>query len=215
MPICLPRQRVLQPGWRDPLRWRPMRALGLVIIVALLAGCSFGGDDGAAVDAGQLQQLVLQPEDVSREFERFDEGRQLAVEQRIEGGDFDRLEGWKARYRRSGTPATEGPLVIASLADAFESASGAEDAFAELRSSLDEGDPGWEPVETPTIGDEAVARTVEEGSGPSRVRFFTVLWRQANITASVEVNGFADRIDVNDAVELARKQAARIERAAS
>ena len=133
-----------------------MRALGLLTIVALLAGCSLGGeDDGAAVDAGQLQQLVLQPADVPPEFMRFDEGRQLAAEQRIEGSSFDRLDGWKARYRRSGTPATEGPLVIASLADAFESESAAEDAFAELRSSLDEGDLGWQPVDAPAIGDEA------------------------------------------------------------
>ena len=105
--------------------------------------------------------------------------------------------------------------MIASLADAFESESGAEDAFAELRSLLDEGDLGWQPVEAPASGDEAIARTVEEGSGPSRVRFFTVLWRQGNIAASVEANGFADGLDLNDAVELARKQAARIESAAS
>lgn len=193
-----------------------MRALGLVIIVALLAGCSVGGDDdGAAVDARQLPQIVLQPADVPRDFARFDEGRQLAVEQRIEGARFDRVDGWKARYRRSGTPATEGPLVIASLADAFESESGAEDAFAALEDALDGSDVGWQPVEAPMLGDEAIARTVEQGSGPSRVRFHTILWRQGNITASVEANGFAAGLDVNDAVELARKQAARIESAAS
>jgi hypothetical protein len=193
-----------------------MRALGLLTIVALLAGCSLGGDDdSAAVDAGQLEQLVLQPDDVPREFMRFDEGRQLAAERRFEEPRFGRQDGWKARYRRSGTPATEGPLVIASLADVFESQSGAEDALAEQRALLDEGDLGWEPVEAPAVGDEAIARTVVEGSGASRVRFFVVAWRDANVTASLEVNGFADGLDVNDAVELARKQAAHIESAAS
>jgi len=192
-----------------------MRRVMFLAFAVLLSGCSVGGDDDGAVDAGRLPQVVLQPADVPPEFMRFDEGRQLAAEERIEGAGFDRLDGWKARYRRSGTPATEGPLVIASLADVFESESGAEDAFGAQRDALDAGDVGWEPVDAPAVGDEAIARTVEEGSGPSRVEFFTVLWRQGNITASVEANGFADGLDVNDAVELARKQAARIESAAS
>jgi hypothetical protein len=47
------------------------------------------------------------------------------------------------------------------------------------------------------------------------VGFAVVAWRRANITASIEVNGFAGNLGLEDALELARKQAARIDEAAS
>jgi hypothetical protein len=187
-----------------------MRSLLLLAAVALLAGCSLSeNDDGAAIAADELKQIVLQPGDVSSAFSRFDEGRQGVTDlpEGVEPGG----EGWKARYRRAGTPATEGPLVIASLVNRFPSSSDAEEQLQTLRSSLEDGDLPWRTAPAPELGDEAFAVSYDEGS----VTFAVVGWRKANITASVEVNGFAGKLELADAVELARKQAQRIERAAS
>lgn len=193
-----------------------MRVLGLVAIVALLAGCSLGGGNGGAtIEADELSELVLKPDDVPQAFSRFDEGRQIAIEQRFDANRLERLGGWKARYRRSGSAASDGPLVVASLVDGFESEDGAKEALAALRSDLGGADLGWRSAATPELGDEALALTADQGSGPSRVTFVVVAWRDANVVATVEANGFAGRLDVDDAVSLARKQATRIERAAS
>ena len=189
-----------------------MRGYCLLAVVALLAGCSLGGGESAAIEAGELERLVLQPEDVPRGFQQFDEGRKGISET---AGGRPGGEGWKARYRRQGTSETEGPLVISSTVDRFESDSDAEDELAEQRAALTEGALQWETAGEPDLGAEALAMAVEQGSGASRAAFFVVAWREANVTASVEVNGFAGKVDVADAVELARKQAERIERASA
>jgi hypothetical protein len=187
-----------------------MRGYWLLGVVALVAGCSLSGGDSAAIEAGELEQLVLQPEDVPRGFQRFDEGRRGNSE--TAGGPGG--EGWKARYRRPGTPQTEGPLVISSVVDRFESESDAAEGLAEQRAALTEGELEWEPVGEPELGDESLAMAFEQTAGASRVAFFVVAWRDANVTASVEANGFAGKVALADAIELARRQAARIQRAA-
>ena len=68
---------------------------------------------------------------------------------------------------------------------------------------------GWKPVEAPKLGDEAVALTTDQGTGRNRIRFFLVAWRDADVTASVEANGFAG-LALEDVVALAQKQARRI-----
>lgn len=191
-----------------------MRALAVFFAVVLLAGCSLGGDDGGgSVEPGQLQRLVLQPADVPRVFVRFDEGRQGTTDQpagRADINRFGRDGGWKARYRRPGTAATVGPLVIASKADVFGSAQGARDEYEALRSDLNEGELEWLPVDAPKLGDDTFALSLVQGTGQARIRFFLVAWREDNVVALLEVNGFAGKVDAEDAVALARKQARRI-----
>ena len=186
-----------------------MRGLALLAAVTMLTGCSLTGGDGAPVASNELEGLVLQPGDVPPAFVRFDEGRQGMAE-RPPGG-----EGWKARYRRRGTSETEGPLVVSSLVSRFESEPDAKEQLSAQRESLTAGLLRWRPVKAPRFGDEALAMTVDQGSGRLRVRYVVVAWREANATASVEVNGFAEKLEVADAVKLARTQAQRIERAAS
>ena len=189
-----------------------MRGYCLLAVVALLAGCSLGGGESAAIEAGELERLVLQPEDVPRGFQQFDEGRKGISE--TPGGRRGG-EGWKARYRRQGSPETEGPLVISSVVDRFESESDAEEGLAEQRAALAEGELQWEPAGEPDVGDESLAMAFEQVAGASSVAFFVVAWQDANVTATVEVNGFAGKVEIGDAVELARKQAERIEQAAT
>ena len=131
---------------------------------------------------------MLQQEDLPASFSRFDEGRQGITDQpageRADPTRFDRIEGWKARYRRTGaTAATKGPLVVESLADVFDGASGASDELAAHRTGISEG---WRALEDPALGDEALAATFAQGD----VRFYRVVWRTDNATASINVNGF-------------------------
>ena len=80
---------------------RLVASLTLLAGVVALAGCS-GGDE--RIEADSARRLVLQAEDVPREFERFDFGRtaqaDLPAGARADPARFGREGGWKARYRR-------------------------------------------------------------------------------------------------------------------
>lgn len=193
-------------------------ALALSLLV-LASGCSLGNDEESSITAGDLKQLVLQPADVGNVFQQFDEGRQVAADapggSRSEANRFGRQEGWKARYHRSGTPQTKGPIVIESRVDLFESSDGAEDELEAAEADAGQTEPGWELLERPQLGDDARAMTVVQGSGQTAVRHYLVIWREANVTASVLVNGFEGKTDLDDTLALARKQARRINQAAA
>jgi hypothetical protein len=185
-----------------------------LVLIVLLAGCSLSGDGGGKVERGALSSLVLQPEDVPSAFQRFDEGRQAIADnpggRREDTQRFDRQGGWKARYRRNGTPQTEGPLVIESRADLFDSSGGADDDLDAARSDLEHAELEWQPIDEPGLGDESFAATLVQGGGTSEVRYYQVFWRDANVTASLSVNGFQGRLALAEALELARKQQRRI-----
>jgi hypothetical protein len=187
-----------------------MRALLAAACLLTIAGCGFGADEEEpTVEVGQLESLVLQPEDVRGAFVRFDEGRQVDADQpageRAHPTRFGRAEGWKARYRRRGSSRTQGPFVIESRADLFESTSGASDELDAHRSDV-EGEQTL--VDSPRIGDESFVSTLRQPS--VRVRYYLVAWRHDNVTASVLVSGFERRLSLVDAVELARRQQRRI-----
>jgi hypothetical protein len=181
------------------------------VLLLLASGCM--GGDSAAVDEADLKQLVLQPEDLSRVFIRFDEGRQLRIDQ--PGGTladverFGRQGGWKARYRRPGSASTRGPLVVESKTDVFADADGAQQELEAERAQLLEG---LRPDEgAPQVGDESFVATGTQGTGRFEVRFYLIAWRWQNATATVLANGFEGRFSRAQALELARKQQARIE----
>ena len=163
----------------------------------------------------ELEKLVLQPDDLPRSFMRFDEGRQIAADlpagARADPARFGRRDGWKARYRRAGTIQTTGPLVIESKADLFDSSDGAADDFDAARADTDESEPEWQPIGEPGLGDESFAATLLQGTESSGVRFYQVVWREKNAVASLNVNGFARGLALEDALELARAQERRIE----
>jgi hypothetical protein len=186
-----------------------------LVLVALLSGCSGGegdGKEGQTVPLDALSKLVLQPEDLPEVFVRFDEGRQIAADRpggaRSDPTRFGRIEGWKSRYRRSGSPATRGPLVVESRADLFET----EDGAKEELEAIEAGE--MEEIDRATIGDEARALTLQQGATGGSVRFYLIAWREDKLTASVFVNGFEGKMTLEHALGLARKQQQRIARAA-
>ncbi len=206
-----------------------MRALVALLAGAVLLGACSGGEERTAppadeprtaeeprISSTRLPSLVLQPGDVPPAFVRFDEGEigftDLQPGPRGDERRFGREGGWKARYKRSGPAEASGPLVVVSFADVFDSSDGAKRDLAAYE--RDYTDRGWSSVEAEPLGDESVALTLVQGSGPTALRYHALAWRTGNVTASVQVSGFDRKVSLDDALELARAQQRRIERAA-
>lgn len=184
-------------------------ALGVVVFV--LAACG-GGGNGAAISTDSLSDLVLQPKDMQG-FTQFDWGRQVTLDNsagaRRDPARFGREGGWKARYRRRGTPDTTGPLVVESRADLFDGESGAKKDLAayntDLAAAFADAPAGSHRIFGTGLGDASVAiTTTMPGLTPSR--FFRIAWRYRNATASVLVQGFEKKIAFAGALRLARIQ---------
>lgn len=189
-------------------------APALLVFVAVLAACA-GGDD-RAISESQLSQLVLKSADLPAVWTQFDGGKQVRADappgRRADPTRFDRRGGWKARFRRQGTPQTPGPLVIESRADLFSDAGGAKDDFELVEQDLEASLAGTaRRLVDPDLGDQAAATELRQGS----VRFYSVVWRHGNVIAAMLVNGFARSFTFADVVRLARKQELRIARAAA
>ena len=179
-----------------------------VIAALVAAGCT--GEDEAAITEAALPRLVLQPADFPHGWVQFDARR--APDEPLEGespqeGRATAASVWVARYRRSGTSTTRGPLVVESRARVFTSAEAAGRAIPAA------GRQAGTRVDAPRIGHETLATTLVQ-SGVTPVRFYTIVWRHANVVATVTVNGFDRRTTLADAIALARKQQRRLERAA-
>ena len=197
-----------------------LRGFLVAIAVALLAaGCmgdDGGGGDGGSVAASEGESLVLQREDVGSEFTQFDSGEQQRADFSPPRDDPNRLGregGWKARFSRTGTPKTQGALVISSLADLFGSTDDASADFELYKTSLDELiAAGGREVSASGLGDEAYAVTFEQGLAPNVIHHYAIAWRDGAVTASVSANGY--RLTWPQALALARAQADRIRSAA-
>ena len=187
-------------------------AIAVLASLVLLAGCT--GGDRATISEQELPRLVLQPSDLDGPWVQFDQGRQRRADSppgmRSDPTRFGRLDGWKARFRRSGSPETLGPLVIESRADLFDDTSGAEEDFEAAAADLRSIGSG---LDDPELGDEARAVTAG-GNTSGSVRYFTVLWRDDNVVAVITANGFYRKLTFEQVLGLATKQQARIERAA-
>jgi hypothetical protein len=170
------------------------------------------------IDQDELPRTVLQPADLPAVFRRFDEGRQVLADDpggsRSDTDRFGRRDGWKARYHRPGTAQTSGPLVVESRVDLFESSGGATDDLEAAREDLSAGELEWQPIDEPGLGDESFAATVVQPGLGEGVRHYQVYWRDDNVMAFLNVNGFEGRVSFEEVLELARKQEGRISQAA-
>lgn len=195
-----------------------LRALALAALALLALAACGGGGNGISVRG--LNMLVLKPSDLPSAFVRFDEGAQARADAvpgpRADPDRFGRQGGWKARYRRSGSLATAGPLVVESRADLFRSRGGAGKdlaAYGRQFEALADSGVGARPLKAPPLGDDVRAVTFRQETGATPVHFYIVAWRRRNASASVTVEGFEGRVTLRDALALARKQDRRIARA--
>lgn len=180
-------------------------------VVIILAAAAVIGCDAVERRIGedQLPGLVLQTADLPS-FSQFALGRQVTADAhagpRKDPARFGRLGGWIARYRPADGAVRNGPLVVESRADLFPSTSAAKqdlDAYdAELEATI--AGAGGKKLGSVAVGDEGRAFTFGSGSD----FFYVVVWRTANSTASVLVEGSAVTLD--DALSLARKQSDRL-----
>lgn len=178
--------------------------------VLVLTGC---GSSAKTIPAKKLSQLVLQRTDLPRGFTAFYLGPQLSGDQTGARGDprrFRRTGGWIGRYHRGGSPKTKGPLVVASRVDLFKNAGGAKRDFQLYPQQLEQA--GAKQIDVGKLGDQAVGVLVV-GTGAVTVRNYAIAWRERNATAELELNGF--KLTLQEALALARKQAARLRDAAA
>ena len=193
-----------------------MVALAFALLAAGCMGDDGGGDGGGSVSASEGESLVLQQEDVGSEFTQFDSGEQRRADLSPPRDDPNRLGregGWKARFSRTGTRATEGALVISSLADLFGSARRRRRGLRALQDVARPVRRGRRAAgERLGLGDEAYAVTFEQGLAPNLIHHYAIAWRHGAVTASVTANGY--RLTWPQALELARAQDSRIRSAA-
>ena len=160
---------------------------------------------------------VLQPSDLPPVFSQFDGGKLVGSDlhpgPRETMERFDRLGGWKARYRRSGSSRTRGPLVVQSLVDVFPDAAGARkdlDAYTdEFALTVTRSGGAAQLLESPRLGADAVAFLRSQTGSPG-TSFYTIAWRYGNVTASVSADGFESRLTLAQVLALARLQQRRI-----
>jgi hypothetical protein len=191
---------------------RRVAVVALVALSVVDAGC---GSRGASFDRGELGGLVLQPADLPG-YSRFDEGAQVRSDMhpgpRSDPTRFDRVSGWKARFRSVDEKAAR-PLVVESRVDLFGSSGGARDDLDAYKQELETAPPGSgataSMLHTPKLGEQAVLARLKQGA----TVFFSVAWRRANATASVTTSGLVGRTGPADALALARRQDAHLLRA--
>ena len=187
---------------------RRLIVLGAVLLVA--AGCGGGSAQQDAISKSAAPKLVLQQSALGAAFTQFDGGKQVLADRpagpRFDTTRFDRLGGWKSRFKRAGDATTRGPLVVESRLDLFAADDGAKKDYGAYL--LQYHDAAGKALAS--LGDEAHSFTFTTGSGQFEVRYYTVAWRERNATASVSVNGFNGKLTLADALELARAQERRM-----
>jgi hypothetical protein len=187
---------------------RRLIVLGAALLVA--AGCGGGSAQQDAISKSAAPKLVLQQSALGAAFTQFDDGKQVLADRpagpRFDTTRFDRLGGWKSRFKRTGDATTRGPLVVESRLDLFAADDGAKKDYGAYL--LQYHDAAGKALAG--LGDEAHSFTFTTGSGQFEVRYYTVAWRERNATASVSVNGFNGKLTLADALELARAQERRM-----
>ncbi len=109
--------------------------------------------------------------------------------------------GWEVRFRDRVT-------FVASRVELFRGRSSAE---KELYAALEEArGRSWQLIDDPGLGDVSFAATRLRRS----TRVYRVAWQDANVVAELEISGPDGLLALSGALELARKQEQRIERAA-
>jgi hypothetical protein len=190
---------------------RAVRRAVLALCIVLL-GASCGGSH--TISSKNLGQLVLTTSDLGPAFAVFGDGPQITADNvgtpRSDPARFGRRGGWVARFRRSGTKATRGPLIVESRTDVFAKRSGAASDLDEYRTMLlHQKGAAPKELKPPAIGDDAVETTFTQ-PGLLPVRYYRLAWRYRNATASLTVAGWDGKVGPADVARLAQRQQNRL-----
>ena len=187
-----------------------MRAFLVLCAVVLAGGCA-GGDRPTTVAPDRLSEVVLQAEDVAG-FTRSDAGPPRVSPD--PGRPAATRHAWRVGFRSRET-VIEGVFLVEAEAEALPDDTAAPRAFRRLIGKVEAHDllTGLPTarVDAPPVGAEARTWTAE--LEPMTVA--SVAWRRANVVSWLAVQGPDRDGAVRTAIELARKQDARIEAAQS
>lgn len=153
---------------------------------------------GVADLAAQLESIALQPADlagIGGEFNQFDFGRTASLDSlpppQAAADRFGRIDGWKARYRRS-SDLTTGVLVVDSRIDLFpdeQAATSDFTAYSERYATRSRTEGGT--TSNPQVGDAATELVIVPADAAS-VRMAMIAWRRGPFTGQLVVSGLGD-----------------------
>jgi hypothetical protein len=170
------------------------------------------------IETTQLKALSLARSELPAQFQTFAEGPTATLDTqgtpRSSLQRFGRKAGWVARFNRSGSATTKGPLVVVSTVDVFGDSGGAKDDLGAFKTMFGRAvaNRDAQAVTVKGLGDDAAGVTIRQPGGKP-VRSYIVAWRERNATGSIAANGFDGRIHLSDVLRLARIQEAKMARA--
>ncbi|MDP9225129.1 MAG: hypothetical protein M3P18_15040, partial [Actinomycetota bacterium] len=115
--------------------------------------------------------------------------------------------GWRREYTRD---ALFGIVFIRSLATKYADVDGARYGIAQNVQLSTQANPGVQVSLGESIGDESYGIQVDSASGTSTVTTYIVYFRAVNTSNSVVVAGFKGTLDFATAIDLAKKQLAKL-----
>ena len=183
---------------------------GLLLLSSSLIACDRAHEP---VQPNELPSLVLHLQDLGAGWVDFGSGPPDGRADEFPGIGTDprptnHRGAWVARYRWVGGGRRPPILIVESRVDLFEDAADAERRLQAAERELRATDV----AAIPNVGEETTMGSVTQQSLSGLIRFYTLIWRQGNLTASVVVQGFDRTLRLADAVNLARKQERRIDR---
>lgn len=195
------------------------------LVVPLLAGAGTAADTATP----DPKTLVLQRADLPTGF-AFKSGRYVSNAQAARESKepilkfirWGRINGYDADYEKPVALSSllKGPIIINSTANVYRRADGAHRAYAEgVGPGLRKRDPQGKLKRLAvgaSLGDEARLYTYTEkrGGGGFTIRVFAAYWRTGRFTARVITGGIEGGIAAESAVDLAKRQQARLRRVA-
>lgn len=201
-------------------RLRSGRERGLPVAVAcglslLALGCA-PSPAGQHV-SGPVQRLVLTLTQIPYPGFEVEAGSPHAgyySNHRVAGTDTALLKGLDRAGRQSGyerdfsravSPAQAvGPVVIESSASLYSTSNGAGKGLALMGAQVHA--QGATPISTGQLGEQALGYAALKQLNGTSYASYTVLWRQANVVAAIQIEGNSATLDIQYALTLARAQ---------
>ena len=192
-------------------------ASGVCALVAILAIC------GVALGAGRPEKLVLTVTDLPTGFHQTRSAVYSNASARGETGKLSpgRVTGWRAEYARN--DRISGLLSVSSQVDVYSTA-GAANAFLNVENDIRNLRRFAKLAGSVTVsirrqsvdrlGSESRLFLVHAAQGQYAVDVYVLSWRFAETDAYVAGLGIAGTFQSSQIVALAKKQQARIRRAA-